>query len=187
MASTTSNRMKDASPDDGRARDVIAVMVFGELEGICHVLLSWNHYAREYQLVSAEVSPADAADAGSCARCVIGLRVSPAAAALLSYAHMARFSNCIVLCGEVCAGGDGDLIEELKAHNERNSIRMESLPAEALPYHADLDRLEWVPLDELLEHPASHEGYRVQGMGEVIDALGRDGLVRFSSTAVHVC
>lgn len=185
-------------------RDVVGVVVFGELEGCRHLLLRWDNYSNKYQLISSGLESVDKDDLDACANHALSRRVSPFAASLFSHVLMARFTthhfasgsvdddpilrryNVTVLRAQIRAGKDEDFLEAVRAHNELNHIRMEYLPVEMLLEDKELGLLEWAPLDELLDNPTSYKEKRVQGFAEIIDAIGKDAVMRFSSATVHL-
>ena len=168
-----------------RACDVTALAVFGRLGERAHLLLWWDFFAREYRLVSCDVE---------CVGKFVPTRVPLARFAASGFSAeggvegaMLRTHDVTVLCGKVDVGREDELLEEIRDHNDRTHLRLEYMAPEDLAQtDLGLGRLDWVPLDELLADPAHHDGQPVRGVAEVIDAAGKDELLRLAASGVRL-
>ena len=183
-------------------RTVMDVVVFGSYGGEPYLLLRWDFYSRKFQLLSSGLEAVADESVERQAAYVLTRRLSGYAPSLFRYVRMAEFSTRHLSAGSVDTdpimrrydvrvlratarqGKAGELADLIATHNELATLQVELAPSLDDDSLYDLDFFEWVPLVDILDQPRSHDGRMVQGVAEIIEAIGRDGFIRFADGSI---
>lgn len=192
------------APLKNSVRNVTDILIFGEYMGKKYMLLRWDFYAEKYQLISGGINIQEYPSKEEKAAAIISRRFSETMIHFFDYHEMTHietqhFSAGSVENDPILRKYDVDIIVATPKEPEKANFiefvdTINSATELSIEYCWDisseqtkkLNHFHWCLLDDLLSSSTTYGGRKVQGLQEIIAAVGRQTILEFSKRSIHL-
>lgn len=185
-------------------RNVADVLIFGEYDGRTYLLLRWDFYAKKYQLISGGINRQDLISKEEKAAAIISRRFSDMLIRFFDYHEMTQIKthhfsagsvendpilreyNVDVIVATPKDPDKQDLVEFVDTINSATELSIEYCWDISGNQAKELSFFQWCELDDLLSGSTVYAGRKVQGLQEIITAVGRQTILDYSKRCVRL-